>query len=310
MKINFEYQHIGGKEMFQSPIYKEYRKKWEQNPQSFIVEPFPLFIDVDITNVCNLKCPFCSRQVLKRKENKFMNFDIVKKIINEGSQNNLYGIKFNILAEPLIHPQLIDFVKYAKDKGLIDVYFNTNATMLSEDMSEKLIKAKLDRISISFEGCSKEIYEKYRVGATFEKVVQNIKNLQKMKMKLNSETPKVRIQTVSLPDINISEYKNYWFDVVDEIGVLKYQPRTEILRCFKSDWICPQLWQRMGILVDGTIIPCNHDEKGLLSLGNIKDTSIKDAWNLVNLIRHYHKAGNAHLLPACSNCYLRRGESV
>jgi len=312
MKVNFEYQHIGGKKMFQSLEYKEYRRKWKQNPQSFIVEPFPLFLDIDITNVCNLSCLFCSRQIIKRKCNKFMSFETVKKVIDEGSQNNLYGVKFNILAEPLMHPELVNFVKYAKDKKLIDVYFNTNATLLTKNISRKLIKAKLNRISISFEGYTKEIYERYRVGANFENVVQNIKTLQKEKIKLNSKVPKVRIQTISLPDVDIEEYKKYWINIVDEVGVLKYQPRTEEMKHFKSNWICSQLWQRMGIMVDGTIIPCNHDENCLSSLGNISQTTIKEAWNSdkLNLIRKQHKNCDAHLLKSCNNCYLRQSEII
>ena len=49
-------------------------------------------------------------------------------------------------------------VEYAKRKGIMDVYFNTNATLLTRDVGRKLIKAGLDRFSISFEGTTAEVY--------------------------------------------------------------------------------------------------------------------------------------------------------
>jgi MoaA/NifB/PqqE/SkfB family radical SAM enzyme len=57
-------------------------------------------------------------------------------------------------------------------------------------------------------------------------------------------------------------------------------------------------------------LPCNHDDDGLIVLGNIKDLKIKEAWNLdkLNKIRELHKNGNAHLISACDGCYLRDSE--
>lgn len=317
MKVNSEYHTIGGEKIVETnenPDYKIYRQKWHQNPSNYIVEDFPLFLDIDITDICNLKCPFCLRisnpEVIK---NEKMPFDMFKKIIDEGYVNGLFGIKLNIIGEPLIHDQVYEFVKYAKDKGLIDVYFNTNATLLTKEKGKKLIESGLDRLSISFEGSSKDIYEKNRVGANFEQVVRNIKNFQLLKKELNVTHPKVRIQTVLLPELEpiIEDYKRFWIEIVDEIGFLDYQPRVEKKNeILKGDWACPQLWQRMGILVDGTIIPCNHDEKGLSKLGNVENTPIKEAWHSDKLesLRELHKKGKAHKGPACKFCYLRYSE--
>ena len=316
IKVNSNFHHIAGEDLLSpqsSVLFKEYRKKWKEWPETFHVGEFPLFIDVEVTSACNLKCPFCATTFREKMIKKgFISFDIVRKIIDEGRENNLYGVKFNIRGEPLLHPQIHEFVKYAKQKNLIDVYFNTNAILLGEDVAKKLIDSGLDRLSISFEGYTKSVYEKYRIGANYEKVLSNIENIQSLKRKLGVEHPKVRIQTVMLPELEetFDEYKKFWAERVDEVGFLDYKEMKIKKRNIKYPWACPQIWQRMAIWWNGTILPCNHDDDGLLVLGNVRTSTIKEVWNSnkLNNIREMHKKGNAHEIQACDGCYLRDSE--
>ena len=316
MKINSEYHTVSGKDVVESdPRYSEYRKKWHMYPNEHKVNSFPLFLDIDITDRCNLRCPFCLRVSNPELiQNRMMSFDMFKKIIDEGSRNGLYGIKLNIIGEPLLHPGLCAFVEYCKEKGLIDVYFNTNAVLLNKRLANRLIDAKLDRLSISFEGCTKKVYESYRVGSDFDLVVNNIETIQEIKRKRHVDYPKIRVQTVLLPELkkDIKSYIEFWKAKVDEVGFLNYQPRVEKRDNLMSDWSCCQLWQRMGILVDGTIIPCNHDERKLMQLGNIADISIRDAWlsDKLHEMRKLHEAGKSHLVKSCKDCYLRESEII
>ncbi|BCB96322.1 radical SAM protein [Dissulfurispira thermophila] len=315
---NANFHHIAGEDILSpqsSVLFKEYRKKWKEWPETFYVGGFPLFIDVEVTSACNLKCPFCATTFRGNKIKKgFMSFDILKRIIDEGAENNLYGVKFNIRGEPLLHPQIYEFVKYAKDRGLIDVYFNTNAMLLTEEIAKKLIDAGLDRLSISFEGHTKEVYERHRHGAVYETVLLNIEKMQELKKRLGVEHPKLRIQTVMLPEIadGFEEYKKFWADKVDEVAYLDYKVMKDKKKGIQYPWACPQLWQRMAIWWDGTILPCNHDDDGLLNLGNILDTTIKEAWHSeqLNAVRDAHKKGMAHEIAACDGCYLRDSEIV
>ncbi len=124
IKANANFHHIAGDDLFKrdDSVFKEYRRQWKEWPEKFYAGDFPLFIDVEVTSVCNLKCPFCSTTYRDKFIDKgFISFDIVKKIVDEGAINGLYGIKFNYRGEPLLHKDICKFVKYAKDKGLIDV---------------------------------------------------------------------------------------------------------------------------------------------------------------------------------------------
>lgn len=293
--------------------YQAYRRKWKEWPERLRVGEFPLFIDIEVTSACNLRCPFCATTFRGGEIRKgSISFELVKKIIDEGSDRNLYGVKFNIRGEPLLHPKICDFVRYAKEKGLIDVYFNTNAMLLTDEAARGLIDAGLDRLSISAEGYTKEIYEKYRVGAEFETVLSNIERIQAMKRKLGVEHPKVRVQTVMLPDVEqeFDEYKKYWSGKVDEVAYLDYKEMKMKKLGVRSPWVCPQIWQRMAVWWDGTILPCNHDDDAALCLGNVNMMTIHEAWHSkrLNDLRNAHKNGRAHEVEACDGCYLRDSE--
>ena len=67
----------------------------------------------------------------------------------------------------------------------------------------------------------------------------------------------------------------------DEVGFLDYED-INVKEGIRHSWACPQIWQRMGIWWDDTLSPCNKDFKALLSLGNVRDISIKEAWNCKN----------------------------
>jgi radical SAM protein with 4Fe4S-binding SPASM domain len=315
IEVNSNFHHIAGEDLFEKTDsrFREYREKWKEWPEIFHVGKFPLFIDVEVTSGCNLKCPFCATTFRGRRVKKgFMTLNTGKKIIDEGAANNLYGVKFNIRGEPLLHPQIHEFISYAKQKGLIDVYFNTNALLLSENVSARLIEARLDRLSISFEGYTKDVYEKRRVGSDFEKVLKNIENIQALKRRLGVQYPKIRVQTVMLPDLAdaFEGYKKFWSDRADEVGFLDYKEMKVKKKGIKYPWACPQIWQRMAIWWDGTILPCNHDDDGLLALGNANEVSIKKAWHSDQLcgIRNTHERGTAHEIHACNGCYLRDSE--
>lgn len=312
---NANFHHVAGECLFASDDvrFQEYRDKWRRWPQELCVGEFPLFIDIEVTSVCNLKCPFCATTYRGDEIKKgFMPFDTLKKIINEGAKNNLYGVKFNIRGEPLLHSEIVDFVKYAKSKGLIDVYFNTNAMLLTEEVAKKLIDAGLNRLSVSFEGYTKDIFEKNRVGAKYETVLANIDRLQELKRELGAINPKLRVQTVMLPEVEaiFDQYKEFWSNRADEVAFLDYKEMKKKKKGMQDSWVCPQVWQRMAIFWDGTMLPCNHDDDGLLALGNVNNISIKEAWNSKksNEIRELHRQGQAHKISACDGCYLRDSE--
>ncbi len=306
---------IAGKDVFDldNSRFIEYRRKWDENPMSLNPGAFPLHIDIEVTSLCNLRCPFCATTYDGLKiRNGFMKWETVKKVLDEAEEHGAYSCKFNMRGEPLLHKELGRFIKYAKQKGMIDVFFNTNGVLLTEDNAKMLIDSGLDRLTISFEGFEKTMYEKNRVGANFEKVVANVERLKNLRDRLNYTKPKIRIQAVLIPEIEnkIDEFIDFWKDRVDQVSyneMLDNVPGK--IKPVKSPWICPFLYQRIMIMWDGTITTCSNDFYGKSAMGNIHSTTIKNCWvSSIERLRNLHKAGDAHKIEACAKCSLRFNE--
>lgn len=317
IQVNPNFHVLSGKNILDKddPAFMEYRRKWEEWPRTFRVGEFPLHLDIETTCLCNLHCPFCATSYEPIGGRGFMSFETFKKIMDEGAEYGLCAIKLNSggRGEPLLNKLLPEMVAYAKTKGIMDVYFNTNATMLSRDIGEKLIQAGLDRLSISLEGTNAEVYEKYRVGASFERVLKNIKEFIKRRDEMNVEKPLVRIQTIALPELqsSLDEYKDFWGKIVDEVAFIDFKDYAHIQRDLIYDWACPYLWQRMMVGWDGTISVCQFEYSNSYKLGNVNNgDTIRSAWkgNIMEEIRELNKKGKSHEVEVCNGCSFRTTE--
>ena len=108
----------------ESKRFKKYRRKWNENPKNNIIEEFPIHLDIEINSTCNLRCIMCFQSSEKsRPEPGYMDFSVFKKIIDEGVIYGLCSIKPTFRGEPLLHPKIVDMVKYAKNKGILEISF-------------------------------------------------------------------------------------------------------------------------------------------------------------------------------------------
>src|SRR3989344_5215186 len=119
--------------------------------------------------------------VLRNKPNSesglgYMDWNLFKKIIDEASEYKptFSSVKFNYRGETLLAKNLPEMIKYSKDKGVLDVQFNTNGSLLTEDLARKLIDSGLDGIIFSVDGANKETYEKIRRLGNYDNVYDKI----------------------------------------------------------------------------------------------------------------------------------------
>src|SRR3972149_101995 len=92
VEANANFHHLDGEDLFEREDRRvaEYRKKWREWPETFTVGGFPLFIDVEVTSSCNLRCEFCATTFRGSRINRgFIPEAAVKKIIDEGSEKGL-----------------------------------------------------------------------------------------------------------------------------------------------------------------------------------------------------------------------------
>lgn len=297
------------------PSYWAYRVQWHIVERFHYITRFPIHIDIETCNVCNLKCVMCPHSVGTMDNPGFIDFELVKGIVDEGSRYGLKSLKLNIRGEPLLHQGLEDMVAYAKKKNILEVMFNTNAMLLTPERTRGLIAAGLDYIIISIDGATKQTYENIRIGADFETVCNNIRFLSEYRSKNKLKKPLIRLQFVKMKE-NVHElplYIEQWKDYVDVMTANDYSNRvnTCIERTTRQTLPyaranCPHPWRRLSVTSSGNILMCCGDwyERG--TLGNIRKDSIYDIWHgdEMNTRRALLKAAELDKIPSCKDCFV------
>ena len=171
--------------------YKSYRKEWYNNPKNNILNDFPIHLDIEATSACNFLCTMCPRTEMIENKTfwKVENFDMktYEKIVSDGVPLGLRSIKFQYLGEPLVNKNLVKMIKFAKKAGVVDVMFNTNASLLDEKKAEEIILSGVDKVFFSFDSPYREQFNKIRIKGDYDLVLKNIKNFMKIKKELKSD---------------------------------------------------------------------------------------------------------------------------
>ena len=221
--------------------YLAYRKNWHDQPRYCADNKIygdklkskniiPLCIDIELASLCDLACPHCFRQTVATTD-KIMKKELAINLINQAGELNVPSMKFNWRGEPLLNPNIDKIINHAKKKGILETIINSNATMLTEQMSVKLINSGLDYLIYSFDGGKKESYETMRPGRfkenKFEQIIENIRTFNKVKKQMNSKFPRTKIQMVLTKDTRLEQkhFFNLFNEIVDDVSVKQYSER-------------------------------------------------------------------------------------
>jgi radical SAM protein with 4Fe4S-binding SPASM domain len=298
--------------------WDEYRKSYKDASNLKGTSNFPVQLDIELNASCNLKCPMCpisSESPKGKGKSTWFDFNFYKEIIDFGSENGLCSLKLNYINEPLIRKDIDKFIKYAKDKKILDVYLSTNAVLMDERTCVKLIKSGLSRIQISIDSTSANVYDKVRPGGDFYLVLKNINTLIALKKKLKSVTPLIRVNFVrtDINEFQVEEFINTWSEKVDMVGIQEFIKPTKSNLKIKSNtstskrgkFKCSFPFKQLVITNEKKVLPCCTfwgEEMPLGELKNAKD--LKKYWtgDQINKLREVHKDGKYHELEICRNC--------
>jgi len=168
------------------------RIQWTYYPKWRIVSRFPLNIDIEVSSICNLQCDHCFRQYMDMGESGLMPMEMYKKIIDECAYYNLFTLKFSMRGEHTLHPQLAEMVRYAKNKGIKEIWVNTHGGTLTKELCEDLIRSRTNWVTVSFDGLGK-MYESIRKPLKYEESLEKLKMLRQRLITRNGKTSKKRI---------------------------------------------------------------------------------------------------------------------
>lgn len=289
----------------------------------------PLSISFEPTTSCNLRCPECPSGLRQfTRPTGMLKKDFFRETIDDIYKDILYLI-FYFQGEPFLNKDFLEMVKYASAKGIYTAT-STNAHYLTDEVARKTVESGLDRLIISIDGTTQEVYKQYRIGGNIDKVIEGAKNIVKWKRQLKSKTPFVFFQflVVKPNEHQVEEIKKLAKEVgVDEVRfktaqVYDYEndpnqliPVNENFSRYKKNKEgktvsknklanhCWKLWQANVITWDGLVVPCCFDKDASHQLGNIKMQSFKEIWQNDNY-KQFRKElmTSRRNIDICANC--------
>lgn len=278
-----------------------YTSRWTGKPMQW---GLPIAISFEPTTSCNLRCPECPSGLRSfSRPTGMLEEDLFRKVIDEMSRDLWYLI-FYFQGEPYLHPKFTELVKYASDRGIYTAT-STNAHYLTDINAKKTVESGLDRLIISIDGSSQEVYEQYRKGGKLEKVLEGARNMVKWKRELKSNTPHLIFQflVVKPNQHQIDEVKKLAEEIgIDEVGLKtaqiydyengndliptidkysRYELQSDGKYTIKNELLnhCWKLWHSCVITWDGSVVPCCFDKDAWYKMGNLQQESFKSLWN-------------------------------
>lgn len=292
----------------------------------------PLYIQIEPTLKCNLRCKMCYG-TYKRRDCKDMDFDDFKKIIDQFP--SAATIHLQGLGEPFLHKDIFQMIDYIKSKKK-QASLTTNGTLLDEPIVDKILKSGLDFLEFSIDAATAKTYENIRTGANFEDVLSNIRRLTSK----IGDKPQLKVLTVvmeenykELPDLvkllhNLKISSIYliraqgWSEEQGLIGsrnieldkeIEKYTEEAKVIARKRgiyfdysklrkmSSMACKRPWISTSAAVDGYITPCCRvTNPGILNFGNILEKDFNDIWNNAEY-KEFRRLAKKHL-SVCKNC--------
>lgn len=309
-----------------SKVYSSfYLTKWLKRP---IQWGLPFSVSIEPTTACNLRCPECPSGLRAFSRNTGnLKADFFRKIIEELGEQ-LFYLTFYFQGEPYINPAFLEMVTFAHERGIYTAT-STNGHFLNDKNAKATVEAGLDRLIISVDGTTQEVYEAYRKEGDLEKVLEGARKVVYWKKQLKSTTPHIIFQflVVRPNEHQIEEVKALAKEIgVDEVKLktaqvydyeqgnpliptiekyARYAQQADGSYIIKNELLnhCWKLWHSCVITWDGWVVPCCFDKDAQYRLGSLQHESFAAVWH-----NEAYQSFRAQLLKGrdqidiCTNC--------
>ena len=239
-------------------------------------------IYIEITNICNLNCSFCSKV---EKERRMLSTSEFIEIINK-IKDYTESIYLHVKGEPLTHPNIIQFINIAKENNL-KVNLTTNGVLFPKYAEELGKCTNLNKINFS-------LHSENNIPNYCEKIFDSVNNL-------TNQTVIYRLWTLKENELDdkstiiVDKIKKYYKLEGNVVNRIKTENNIKIasniyvdkdnefvwpeVNDYQSRGYCYALKTQIAILSDGTVVPCCLDSNGKIELGNIFKESLEDIIN-------------------------------
>lgn len=321
--------------MIQYTKLKEYKR---QNLIEILPLQKPFTLLIEPSNYCNFKCISCFQSLKEEnyltKHHGLMDLELYQKIIGQFQQwegNRLKVLKLSLYGEPLTNPHFGDMLRIAGESGIAErIETTTNASLLTEETAEQMVRYGLDYIRVSIYGGNQKRYEEVTgcAAADMQQIRENLMALQNCKKKLGKERPFVSAKMLDTYTTENEEFLKYFSCAADEVYIDKphnwvasdeknflkslYQAKQEEMlhrdmeKVHSRRTACPMAFTTMAVRSDGTVSPCCVDWAGGTNIGSVLEQNIREIWNGDRMyeFRKMQLENRRRENPSCRNCDL------
>lgn len=263
---------------------------------------------LEITNRCNLNCLFCPKTSRKAHQLSYEEFQSLTDKL-KGKVKFLY---FHLMGEPFLHPLLPQFISLAREKGFIPI-LTTNGTLLKD--AEAVLKARPHKVQISLQahegnaGGNPEAYiaqvMHFALRAAQEGII--------IVLRLWNEGSSHNTQNEQIRQLLAIHVPAPWTlrpdgwklaeNVYLEADATFEWPDRDRAPYGESEAFCHALRNQIGILVDGTVVPCCLDSQGAINLGNLHQHTLDEILQSPRARRLYESFTHHKTCePLCKTC--------
>lgn len=234
---------------------------------------FPTYVMLDITNRCNAACIHCPQSVgFPGMENTtFASLEKIKALLDECEGRPVDFLRITADGEPLLHPGIYDIIAMATRTNIKSVGLTTNGSAMNEANSARLLDAGLHVVDVSLDAASPESFAKIRVGLSYERTIENLKTL--IRMRDERKHPlKIMVSFVKQPDNAHEEdaFRKMWEPVVDMVLFRDFHTNVNATPEAKAEaeaaetfrWPCPHVFRRTVLGYDDGLKFCPIDWRG------------------------------------------------
>jgi len=241
---------------------------------------WPDIVQIESTNLCNAKCVFCPRDEMHRRQG-VMEMDLYKKIVDECVALGITHVRVHNYGEPFLDRQLVEKVRYAKERGIAEVGMISNGSLIFEDIAQGMIDAGLDAINISVDASGKEVFESTRLNLDYDVVIRNIETLVRLRKASGRVRPKLILSFVRQDNSSDErEFIAHWSRIADKVHITDLHNWAGTLNATSDvNYPCYRMWQTFTVLWDGRVSLCCADFDGRHILGDLRLSSIAEVWN-------------------------------
>lgn len=271
-----------------------YRKSLNYDTNGYI-PPFPLTVSLEFVNRCNLNCVMC--YTINHADKKAtLDLSHIEAMMEECKDHGLPAAVVGMGSEALIYKGARDAIKAIRDANVMDLFLGTNGVLLTEELSEFLVKQRVARIEVSLDAATPETYLKIRGKDELERIEGNLQKLIEMREREGSKLPVIRLCFCVQKD-NLHEQRAFldkWrgrvdyidfqemvdFGGVDELRALGEEaarPDTDLPA--PESTYCAYPFNSLHVWSNGDVTPCCTFFGKALVIGDARTQTLKEIWD-------------------------------